>query len=151
MHWYGAPDATRWMTWLKTPTKDAASCNMLWRGACGHWTRDIRMWLHIWSERIGNAGNWNVLVPAGKETNWDALSKSDRKAHKANRILNGNIVEMWCYKLPFYSEQFYSKFSGKKHDKEWQSRSKKSERCVSILSKAYRNLGLNLGDINFQL
>ena len=43
------------------------------------------------SIRAANAGNWNVSVPAGKETNWDAVSKSDRKQQRANWILYRNI------------------------------------------------------------
>jgi len=49
------------------------------------------MFLRKQSERIGNAGNWNILVPAGKEINRDAVSKSDRTQRKANWILYRNV------------------------------------------------------------
>lgn len=48
------------------------------------------------SERIRNAGNWNILVPAGKEINWDLVSKSDWKPIKANRMSTREGVRMWC-------------------------------------------------------
>ena len=57
----------------------------------------------IYSERRSNAGNWNVLVPAGKEINWDSVSKSDWKQNRANWICCSNAVEMWCYKSVFWS------------------------------------------------
>jgi len=81
--------------------KSVASHRTLWRDACSLWTRDSWMRLLIYSVRRGNAGNWNVLVPAGKEINWDAVSKSDWKQHKANWILYWKIKEMWCYKTAF--------------------------------------------------
>jgi len=88
------------MTRFWTAIKDVASCDKPWRAACKLWTRDFWMWLHfLFVERslgIANAGNWNILVPAGKETNWDAVSKSDWKRHRANRMFNSNIRRMWC-------------------------------------------------------
>ena len=44
----------------------------------------------------GNAGNWSVLVPVGKEINWDAVSKGDRKPYRANWIPVWKYREMWC-------------------------------------------------------
>ena len=81
--------------------KGVASYRMLWRDARSLWTRDPWMRLLINSVRRGNAGNWNVLVPAGKEINWDAVSNSERKQHKANWILYRNIKEMWCCKTAY--------------------------------------------------
>ena len=52
-------------------------------------------------EIIGNMGKWSVLVPIGKEINWDTVSKSDRKQYKANWIFYRNIEKMWCYKTCF--------------------------------------------------
>ena len=94
--------ANRWIAWLGPAMKDVASCIKLWRGACSLWTRDFLMWLHFKSVRMGNAGDWNILVPAGKKINWDAVSKSDWKQHKANWILFWKKKEMWCYKTAFY-------------------------------------------------
>ena len=81
--------------------KGVASYRMLWRDARSLWTRDSWMRLLIHSVRRGNAGNWNVLVPAGKEINWDAVSKSDWKQQKANWILYWKIKEMWCCKTVY--------------------------------------------------
>ncbi len=81
--------------------KGVASYRMLWRDTRSLWTRGPRMRLLIYSVRRINAGNWNVLVPAGKEINWDAVSNSEWKQHKANRILYWKIKEMWCYKTAF--------------------------------------------------
>ena len=44
-----------------------------------------------------NAGNWNILVPAGKENNNDCPSNSERKGNKANRIRYWKIMEMWSW------------------------------------------------------
>ena len=33
-----------------------------------------------------HAGNWNILVPAGKENNSDSLISSERKGNRANWI-----------------------------------------------------------------
>ena len=49
----------------------------------------------IKSVRMGNAGDGNVLVPAGKEINKDAVSISERTQHRANRIPVRNCREMW--------------------------------------------------------
>ncbi len=75
----------------------------------------------IKSVRMGNAGNWNILVPAGKKINWDSVSKSDWKQNKANWILVRNDKEMWCidHLLSYLGN---SKSSGKKHVKVWKSR-----------------------------
>ena len=35
-------------------------------------------------ERVANAGDGNILVPAGKETKRDAASISERTQYKAN-------------------------------------------------------------------
>ena len=78
--------------------KGVASYRMPRRGACSLWTWDPWMRLLICSVRRINAGNWNVLVPAGKEINWDAVSNSEWKQHKANWILYWKMKEMWCCK-----------------------------------------------------
>ena len=80
--------------------KDVTSCIKPWRGARIRWTKDFWMRLRIRSVRTGNPGNWNVLVPGGKETKWDAVSKGDWNQHRANWILYSNMQEMWCCGLP---------------------------------------------------
>ena len=81
--------------------KGVASYIMLRRDARSPWTGGPWMRLLIYSVRRNNAGNWNVLVPAGKEINWDAVSKSDWTQHKANWILCWKAKEMWCYKTAY--------------------------------------------------
>ena len=68
------------------PKKGVTSDDMPRRTACRCWTGDTWMRLLFKSVRIGNAGNWSVLVPAGKEIKRDAVSKSDRKQRRANWI-----------------------------------------------------------------
>ena len=76
--------------------KDVASCDKSRRGACSLWTGNLRMRLRNKLVRVANAGNWNVLVPAGKETKWDAVSKGDWTQQRANWIPYRNVWEMWC-------------------------------------------------------
>ena len=49
------------------------------------------MWLHLFFNKItfvmNNVGNWSVLVPVGREINWDSVSNSERKQNRANWIL----------------------------------------------------------------
>ena len=94
-------DSIRWMTWLKIPMKSVASCDKLRRGACSLWTGDYWIGHPSRSEEIGNAVNWSVLVTAGKEINRDAVSISEKKQHRANRIPCRNEREMWCFRLTF--------------------------------------------------
>src|SRR3989304_7197711 len=44
----------------------------------------------------GNPRNRSILVRGGKEIKRDALSKGDRRGHRANRIRPCKGVEMWC-------------------------------------------------------
>ncbi len=97
--------ANRWMTWLHMPKKDATNCEKPWRDVRSLWTMGVRMRLLFKSERIGNSGNWNVLVPEGIKINWDAASKSDWTQHLANWIFCSNALEMWCCRL-FFSPNF---------------------------------------------
>src|SRR5439155_20839568 len=48
------------------------------------------------SERNGNPRNRSILVRGGKETNWDALSKGDRRGYRANRSRRRKAVAVWC-------------------------------------------------------
>jgi len=77
--------------------KDATNCEMPRRAVCKLRTEDIWIRLLFKTERLGNAGNWNISVPAGKEINWDVVSKSDWKPHTANRIWHWKMSEMWCF------------------------------------------------------
>ena len=86
------------MTWLQTLMKDVTSYIMLQGSARSLWSEDIWMRFRYESVRMSNAGNWNVLVPAGKEINWDAVSKGDWTQQKANWILCWKAKEMWCCK-----------------------------------------------------
>src|SRR3989440_4060379 len=38
----------------------------------------------------------SILVRGGKETNWDALSKGDRRGYRANRSRRRKAVAVWC-------------------------------------------------------
>ena len=86
----------------QTLMKGVTSYIMLRRGARSLWTEGPRIRLRFKSVRMGNAGNWNVLVPAGEEINWDAVSKGDWKQHKANWILISNGKKMWFLDTPLY-------------------------------------------------
>jgi hypothetical protein len=105
-------------------------------------------WTSFYSETKGNPGNWNVLVPGGKEINWDAVSKSDRKQHKANWIFCSNVGEMWCldFLLTILSDL---KLLGIAHSRGWQSRRSSWEWCGSIQSIVCRISNENAGGINF--
>ena len=129
--------------------KGMTSYDILWRAACGRWTRGAWIGLPINSETKGNPGNWNVLVPGGKEINWDAVSKSDRTQHKANWIFCSNIEEMWCLDSLLII-LYYLKLLGTAYSRGWQSRKKIKEWRESIQSIVYRILNKNPGGINFQ-
>ena len=72
------------------PTKEAASCQKPRVVARNHRTWGFRMGppIKLFAEKSvkGDAGNWNILVPAGKEINRDSLSKGDRRGNRTNRI-----------------------------------------------------------------
>lgn len=75
-----------WKTWLGKLMKDVTTCEKFRRSGSKIWTGNFWMRLRIRSERTRNWVNWNVLVTQGREINWDAVSKGDRKQHRANRI-----------------------------------------------------------------
>jgi len=77
--------------------KDATNGEMPRRAVCKLRTEDLLIRLLFKTERSGNAGNWNILVPAGKEINWDMVSKSDWKLYTANRIWHWKVSGMWCF------------------------------------------------------
>lgn len=92
--------AARWMTRLKRWWRT-------WQAAisCGELKVNVEPQMSEWDFSkqgplgLGNTGNWSVLVPVGKEINWDAVSKSDWKRCSPNWIRYSNIVEMWCWGL----------------------------------------------------
>ena len=84
------------MPWLSEAMKDVISCDKLWVGANNPWSRDFRMGqpviLKEWhpSSMEANAGNWNILVPAGKENNNDSPSSGERTGTSPNHSCYGN-------------------------------------------------------------
>jgi len=92
------------MTRFRRRRRSCQAAKHLWVGAWSLWSRGNRMGLPAFgrSVRIGNRGNWNILVPLGKEINRDAVSKGDRTRHKANRIPNRNIREMWSCRPGYF-------------------------------------------------
>ena len=128
--------------------KDGTSSIMPWRDECSLWTRDFRMRLRFESERIANAGNWNVLVPAGKETNRDAVIIGERKQHKANRICTWKGVGMWCCRTIFRPYLWDLKSSGTRRHRGWQPRKRILGRLGSILSITSWIWGEKLGGNN---
>ena len=108
-------------------TKGVTSYEMLRRMACTCWTGDAWMRLLFKSVRMGNAGNWSVLVPAGKEIKRDAVSKSDRKQRRANWILVWKYKEMWltCSSSGFSDE----KWPGMVCQRGWQPRIGRKAHC----------------------
>ena len=85
------------MPWLWEAMKDVVSCDKLRVGANDHWSEDFRMgeptWLKTKYFLIGraNAGNWNILVPAGRENNCDSASSGERTRNSPNRYRLGVI------------------------------------------------------------
>ena len=85
------------MPWLSEAMKDVISCDKLRVGANNLWSEDFRMgqpvilkeWHLAWQE--ANAGNWNILVPAGKENNNDSPSSGERTGISPNQCCYGNI------------------------------------------------------------
>ena len=85
------------MPWLSEAMKDVISCDKLRAGANNLWSEDFRMgqpvilkeWHLAWQE--ANAGNWNILVPVGKENNNDSPSSGERTGISPNQCCYGNI------------------------------------------------------------
>ena len=83
------------MPWLSEAMKDVISCDKLWVGANNLWSRDFRMGqpgilkeCHP-SLMEANAGNWNILVPVGKENNNDSPSSGERTGNSPNHPCYG--------------------------------------------------------------
>ena len=84
------------MPWLSEAMKDVISCDKLRVGANNLWSEDFRMGqpdiLKIYhSVMKANAGNWNILVPAGKENNNDSPSSGERTGKSPNQLCYGII------------------------------------------------------------
>ena len=81
----------RWMPRLLQAMKDVVSCEKPGRGANDLWHPDFRMGQpgrlktchHI--NYGANAGNWNILVPVGRENKRDTPSSGERRGHSPNR------------------------------------------------------------------
>ena len=85
------------MPWLSEAMKDVISCDKLRGGANNLWSGDFRMGQpgvlktrHLIISGA-NAGNWNILVPAGKENNNDSPSSGERTGNSPNQL---------CYGIP---------------------------------------------------
>lgn len=142
--------AIRWRTWFETPTKGVTSYDILRRAACMLWTGGAWMRLRFRTERSGNAGNWNVLVPAGKEINWDAVSNGEWKQRKANWF---NAVMYWRWSVWTAFTSFQATWT---HLERWTAEGDSPveevrEEFSSIQSTVYWILCGNVGGINFQL
>ena len=85
------------MPWLSEAMKDVISCDKLWGVANKLWSRDFRMGQPNILKRYyptkmeANAGNWNILVPAGKENNNDSPSSGERTGKSPNQLCYGII------------------------------------------------------------
>ena len=83
------------MPWLSEAMKDVISCDKLWGGANNLWSKDFRMGQPNILKRYyptkleANAGNWNILVPAGKENNNDSPSSGERTGKSPNHRCYG--------------------------------------------------------------
>ena len=83
------------MPWLSEAMKDVISCDKLWGGANDLWSRDFRMGQPNILKRYyptlleANAGNWNILVPVGKENNNDSPSSGERTGNSPNHPCYG--------------------------------------------------------------
>ena len=83
------------MPWLSEAMKDVISCDKLRGGANNLWSGDFRMGQpgvlktrHLIISGA-NAGNWNILVPAGKENNNDSPSSGERTGKSPNLLCYG--------------------------------------------------------------
>lgn len=83
------------MPWLTEAMKDVISCDKLWEGANDRRSADFRMGqpgrlktCHP-AKQEANEGNWNILVPSGKENNNDSPSSGERTGNSPN-LLCGN-------------------------------------------------------------
>ena len=83
---------------LTEAMKDVISCDKLRVGANNPWSGDFRMGQpsrlkdgYSYQCKRANAGNWNILVPVGKENNNDSPSSGERTGISPNQCCYGNI------------------------------------------------------------
>ena len=82
---------------LSEAMKDVISCDKPGLGANDLWYRDFRMGqpndlkndYPLFKEAY--AGNWNILVPVGKENNSDSLSSGERTGNSPNQPCPGSV------------------------------------------------------------
>ena len=85
----------RWMPRLLQAMKDVISCDKLRVGANNPWSWDFRMGqpsrvkLCYHAKHEANAGNWNILVPVGRENKNDSPSSGERTGKSPNRQVSG--------------------------------------------------------------
>ena len=96
--WGKQVDKGAWrMPRLSEAMKDVISCDKLRGGANNLWSEDFRMGqpntlkAYYPSKMEANAGNWNILVPAGKENKNDSPSSGERTGISPNQCCYGNI------------------------------------------------------------
>ena len=83
------------MPWLSEAMKDVISCDKLRVGANNPWSVDFRMGqpnqlkTDYPAKPEANAGNWNILVPVGKENNNDSPSSGERTGISPNHPCYG--------------------------------------------------------------
>ena len=83
------------MPWLSEAMKDVISCDKSWGDANDLWSRNFRMGqpnqlkTDYPTKLEANAGNWNILVPAGKENNNDSPSSGERTGKSPNHPCYG--------------------------------------------------------------
>ena len=86
----------RRMPWLSEAKKDVTSCDKLRGLANTNWSADFRMGQPIISNydtiwKYGaNVGNWNILLPTGKENKSDSQSSGERNGNSLNWCCFGN-------------------------------------------------------------
>ena len=83
------------MPWLSEAMKDVISCDKPRVGANDLWCADFRMGQpntlkkYYPSLMEANAGNWNILVPVGRENNNDSPSSGERTGTSPNHPCYG--------------------------------------------------------------
>ena len=68
-------------------------------------------WIH--SSRGGNLGNWNILVPEGKERKIDYLSSGERNGNSPNQPLGWGCRTLYTELQNFLIAEHFGKFGWK--------------------------------------
>ena len=82
------------MPWQRETMKDVATCDKLREAGSKLWSEDFRMGqptpmrVGVLRRYVGGKypGNWNILVPGGKENKSDSLSSGERKGNSPNPL-----------------------------------------------------------------